>query len=61
VVELSTPSGLSLTLVEKGLHIPSIKFQDKAGQEHDIIIGSDDPVHYVDEKAVSIYKAPAAE
>jgi hypothetical protein len=53
VVELSSASGLSLTFVEKGLHVTSIKFKDGKGQEHDIIIGSDDPAHYVDQKAVS--------
>jgi hypothetical protein len=54
VVELSVPSasGLTLTFVEKGLHITSIKFKDSKGEEHDIIIGSDDPAHYVDQKAV---------
>jgi hypothetical protein len=47
------PSGPSMTFVEKGLHITSIKFKDGKGVEHDIIIGSDDPAHYVDQKAVS--------
>jgi hypothetical protein len=42
-----------MTFVEKGLHITSIKFKDGKGVEHDIIIGSDDPAHYVDQKAVS--------
>ena len=53
VVELSSASGLTLTFVEKGLHVTSIKFKDGQGKEHDIIIGSDDPAHYVDQKAVS--------
>jgi hypothetical protein len=55
VVELSASSAsdLKVTFVEKGLHITSIRFKDSKGQEHDIIIGSDDPTHYVDQKAVS--------
>lgn len=52
VIQLFTPSGPSITFVEKGLHITSIKFKDVKGAEHDIIIGSDNPTHYVDERAV---------
>ena len=55
MVELSSASGLSLTFVEKGLHVTSIRFKDGQGKEHDIIIGSDDPAHYVDQKAVSAF------
>jgi len=47
-------SGLTLTFVEKGLHVTSIRFKDAQGNDHDIIIGSDDPAHYVDQKAVSV-------
>ena len=54
VVQLSVPSGPSITLVEKGLHVTSIRFKDVKGQEHDIIVGSDDPTHYVDERRVSL-------
>jgi hypothetical protein len=54
VVQLSVPSGPSITFVEKGLHITSIKFADPRGEEHDIIVGSDDPAHYVDQKAVCL-------
>lgn len=56
-VELSVPS-LSLSFVEKGLHITGIKFRDTKGLVHDIIIGSDDPAQYVDERAVSQLTSP---
>jgi hypothetical protein len=51
-VTLSVPSGPSITLVEKGLHVTSIRFKDVKGEEHDIIIGGDDPAQYVDERKV---------
>jgi hypothetical protein len=46
-------SDLSVQVIEKGLHVFSISFNDKNGKKQEIIIGPEDPKDQVKDRRVS--------